>query len=192
MLGRRRRFGSRGIGRLCFGQLLRFGLRLRIAVAAHLCDFTHNDSLAYTHGSGALAGIHLSHNLAGNNGNAAHDVRYKPRPLYGVVAALAEQQVGLKLDKVGLVSVDVVAVLLRVAAACKRVGVFAVGQQQHFHVHALFEQHVDTAQTGFDARAVAVVKHRDVFGEAAQQVYLSRSEGRARGSHDIFNATLVH
>ena len=32
----------------------------------------------------------------------------------------------------------------------------------------------------------------DVFGEPAQQVNLSSGEGRARRSHDIFNATLVH
>ena len=73
------------------------------------------------------------------------------------VALVAEQQVGLELDEVGLVVLDILAEVGGRMLAGERVGIFAVGQQQHLQVHALAEQHVGTAQGGMNACRVAVI-----------------------------------
>ena len=72
------------------------------------------------------------------------------------------------------------------------VGVVAVGQQQHLHVHTLGQQHVDATDRGVYAGGVAVVEHGDVAREAAYEAYLPSSERRARRRDDVLNAALVH
>ncbi len=77
-------------------------------------------------------------------------------------------------------------------AAGERVGILGFGQQHDPHVHALLEDHVDTAQGGADARRVAVVDHRDVLREAAQQADLVGRERRAGRCDDVLDTGLVH
>ena len=67
---------------------------------------------------------------------------------------------------------DVFYVFFSIVFAGKTVGVVAVGQEQHFYVHTFLQQHIDTAQRGFDAGGVAVVEHCQVVGEAVDEAYL--------------------
>ena len=82
-------------------------------------------------------------------------------------------------------------VLCRVLA-CKRVGVVAVGQQQHPDVHALCKQHVSASQCGMDAGLVAVVDKHDVLRKPVEHTYLVERESRARIGNHVFQAALVH
>ena len=87
---------------------------------------------------------------------------------------------------------DEIAQFGRVVLAGERVGIVSVRQQHDPHVQAVFQDHVDPAQRGFDAGAVAVVDHRHVAREAADQPDLPvRQRGARRGDH-VFDSGLVH
>ena len=88
--------------------------------------------------------------------------------------------------------IDVCLIVRGIVLAGKAVGVVPVRQQHHLDVHALLQQHVDAAQGSLDACHVAVIEHGDVVREAVDEAYLSRSEGRTRGSNHILDARLVH
>ena len=77
-------------------------------------------------------------------------------------------------------------------AARERIGVLRLGQQHHAHVHALLQDHVDTAQRGVNARRIAVVDHRDILRKAVQQAYLLRRKRRAGRRHDVLDPCLMH
>ena len=62
------------------------------------------------------------------------------------------------------------------AALCKAVGVLIIGQEQHLYVHALGQQHVNTAQRCLDARLVTVIEYGYVVGETVYQTNLPRRE----------------
>ena len=87
---------------------------------------------------------------------------------------------------------DVLAEFVGVVSAGKAVGIFAIGQQHHLHVHPLLQQHVDAAKRGVDAGAVAVVENGDVRREAMNLADLSRRERRAARGYDILKPCLVH
>ncbi|MPM87552.1 hypothetical protein SDC9_134651 [bioreactor metagenome] len=76
--------------------------------------------------------------------------------------------------------------------AGKRVGVVAIGQQHHFDVHTLFEQHIDTADGSLDARHITVIQYRNVVGETMNETNLSRRKRSSRRRNHVFNARLVH
>lgn len=71
-------------------------------------------------------------------------------------------------------------------------GSVPVGQQHDADVQSLAQQHVDPAQRRLDAGAVAVVDHRHVPREAADQPDLPFGQRRARGRDDVLDARLVH
>ena len=83
---------------------------------------------------------------------------------------------------------DVLAEVAGRMLAGKRVGVLAVGQQQHLEVHALGEQHVGTSQGSMDAGSVAVVEQDDVRGEPVQDVDLVDGKRRSRVGHHVLYA----
>ncbi len=74
----------------------------------------------------------------------------------------------------------------------ERIGVLGLGQQHDAHVHALLEDHVDTAQRRMDTRRIAVVDDRDVLRKAVQQAYLLRRERRTGRRDDVLDPGLVH
>ena len=82
--------------------------------------------------------------------------------------------------------------LRRIALARERIGVVPVGQQHDADVQSLAQQHVDPAHRRLDAGAVAVVDHRHVPREAADQPDLPFGQRRARGRDDVLDARLVH
>ena len=67
---------------------------------------------------------------------AAHNTRDSFRTLYWVVDT-TKHDIRLKPYEVTLVGLDILSELLSRVLARKTVGVVAVGQQQHFHIHSL-------------------------------------------------------
>ena len=127
-----------------------------------------------------------------NHRNALHDVGNQRRFAQRVARRLGQQQPGLERDEIFLVRQDEIAQFGRVVLAGERVGVVPVRQQHDPHVQTVFQDHVDPAQRGFDAGAVAVVDHRHVAREAADQPDLPvRQRGARRGDH-VFDPGLVH
>ena len=166
-------------------------LPLFLTAADKLVDRAYQRGLAYAQPAGALAHVRGPCYLVVYHRHALHYAAYRLRALHGVGHPL-EQQVGLELYEVGLVGLYILAELLRRVLAGKAVGVVAVGQQQHLHVHPLGQQHVNAPHRGMYARRVAVVQHRYVARKAAYQAYLPRGERRARRRHHVLHPALVH
>ena len=89
-------------------------------------------------------------------------------------------------------SLDIVSELLCGMLAGKRIGIIAIGEEQHLDVHSLRQEHISTTHGGMDTRLVAIVKQRDVLGETPEQLDLIDGECRATVGHHIFQSTLVH
>ena len=87
---------------------------------------------------------------------------------------------------------DILSELISSMFASEGIGIVAIRQEHHFHVHALLKQHIGTPQCRLYACLVAIVEQHDVLGEAVQEVNLMFGESCARISHNILNATLVH
>ena len=94
--------------------------------------------------------------LVGNQRDAPHDAADGLRALHGVGDAL-HRLTRLKGDEVGRVLLDILLEFLGGMLSGKRVGVVAVGQQQHLQIHAFLEQHVGTAHGSMDTRLVAII-----------------------------------
>lgn len=62
----------------------------------------------------------------------------------------------------------------------KAVRVVTIGQKADLNVHTFLQQHVDTADAGFDTCSVAVVKYSDVIGKPMNQSYLVGGQCRTR------------
>ena len=80
-----------------------------------------------------------------------------------VVLHVVEQQAGLEQDEILGVRFD--EINRRTAAVLTRVGIgiVAVGEEDDLHVQSFFEDQIDPAQRGLDARRVAVVQDGDVL-----------------------------
>ena len=87
---------------------------------------------------------------------------------------------------------DILLELLGGMLAGKRVGVVAIGQQQHLHIHTFLQQHIRTTHGGMDTSLITIVEQHDIGGKAVQQSYLIVAQCRTAVSHDILQATLVH
>ncbi len=74
----------------------------------------------------------------------------------------------------------------------KRVRVLALRQQQHLDIHAVLKQQLDTPQRSLDARGVSVIDKRDIARETLDKPHLLNRQSRARRSHHIAYARLVH
>ena len=72
-------------------------------------------------------------------------------------------------DEVGLVLRHIFAKLLCIVFSRKAVGVVAVGQQQHLHIHVLCQKHIRSPECGMYSRLIPIVDKRDVVGESFQQ-----------------------
>ncbi len=63
----------------------------------------------------------------------------------------------LKGDEVCLILLDIVFQFLSRVFPAERVGIVAIGQEQHLDVHPLCQQHIGTTHGSMDTRLVAVV-----------------------------------
>ena len=161
-------------------------------VADALAQSRVEHRLVDVHHATALADVDGAHYLVGNDGYGVDHVLDEPCAAYGVVGGVLHQQLGLELDEVGLVVGDELQEVFGRVRLGERVGVFAVGQQDDLDVHAFGQNHVDAAQRRLDAGRVAVVEHRHVLGEAADELYLALRQRRAAGGHHVGYAGLVH
>ena len=134
----------------------------------------------------------------GSTNNGVRDDTYRADNIVDSLSTLdgildiLQQQVGLKLDEVRLVLFDILLELLGSMLAAERVGVVAIRQQQHLHVHTLLQQHIRTTHGSMDASLVTIVEQHDIGCEAVQQAYLIVAQRRTRVGHDILQATLMH
>ena len=62
----------------------------------------------------------------------------------------------------------------------KAVRVVTVGQKADLDVHAFLQQHVDTADAGFDAGSVTVIKYSYIVCKPMNQSYLVGGQCRTR------------
>ena len=89
--------------------------------------------------------IDLSHDVAGDNSDAPHDVANHFCALHGIARHAFHQQVGLEAHEVGLIFLDVGSKLFGGVRLCETIGVFSFGKKQDFDVQPLGEQHIYTA-----------------------------------------------
>ena len=74
----------------------------------------------------------------------------------------------------------------------KAVRVIAIGQKQHFHVHTLGQQHINTSLGCLDTGRVTVVEHRDVLRKAMNHLNLLLRQCRTRRGNHMLHAHLMH
>ena len=117
--------------------------------------------------SGTLANIRSTYYRIGNDTHRTHDAVDGLGTLDGVLHIL-QHQLGLKLDEIRLVGLNIVLKLLRGMLAGKRIGVIAIGQQQHLDIHALLQQHICSAHGSMDTSLVAIIEQHDIGRESAQ------------------------
>ena len=111
--------------------------------------------------------------------DALEDIVHHLCTFEGIFAGLFEQNLHFEEDEVGGVLRQVLQKFAVAVFFGKRVGVLAVGQQAHTHVHPFFEQHIDAAQGGLDAGGVTVVQHCDVLGQRVEHLHLAVGQGGA-------------
>ena len=130
--------------------------------------------------------------LFGYDGYALNNVLDELRTLERIATRIAQKEVGLEDNEVGLVCLDILAELGGIVLTRKTVGVVAVGQKKYLDVHALGKEHVGSAECGMDAGTVAVVKQCDVGCESVEKAYLRFVECCSGVGNNVFNSALVH
>ena len=141
---RDRRGGLRGIA-LVGSPALGFVACLGAHFSNFSADFAHNHGFFHAHPARQLVNIDLSHDVTGDNGDAAHYVANHFCTLHGITCHAFHQQVGLEAHEVGLIFLDVGSKLFGGVRLCETIGVFSFGKKQDFDVQPLGEQHIDTA-----------------------------------------------
>ena len=129
------------VGRCLLPCLLLLGVHAVAAVAYELVHGVDERRLVHAHPHGTLVQVGVAQDLVLHERDAPHD-RVDGLGAFQRIALVLEQQVGLKLHEVGLVLLDIFLEVGSCVLACERVGVVAVGQQQHLEVHAFRQQHV--------------------------------------------------
>lgn len=168
-----------------------FGLLFGLFLAA-FGHFVHQQAVFYMQQLGALLDVYVAHDGFGYYRNALYQVADQFSPFDGVASGILQQQISFEANKVRFVFVDECLKLGSVVLAGERVGVVAVGQEAHFDVHALFEQHVDASYGGFDTGCIAVVEHGHVVGEAVYHLDLLCGQRCTRRGYHILHTALVH
>ncbi len=147
--------------RLCTLLALFFALgslHLFLAVAGNIfVRLAYQRPFVNLQASGTLGDVGGSYDGVGDDADGADDVVDGLCALDGVLHVL-QHQFGLELYEVRLVGLDILFELLGGMFACKRVGIVAVGQQQHLDVHTLCQQHVRSSHSSVDTGFVAVVE----------------------------------
>ena len=158
----------------------------------HFLYLVLNDALVCRQDGRTLFQVGITHNLVGYKADAVRHVGNERGTFHRVGLRILHQQVGLEADEVLRLRGDVVLHLRGIVLAGEAVGVVAIGQEKHAHVHPLGQQHIDTTDAGLDAGFVAIVNQSDVRCEPTQQTYLFFAERRARVGHHILQSALVH
>ena len=87
---------------------------------------------------------------------------------------------------------DIADELRRVVRLGVAVGVLSFGQEHHFDVESLFEEHVNTPQCGVNACGIAIVKNGNVGSETLNEPYLRFGECRSSAGNNVLDAGLIH
>ena len=98
--------------------------------------------------------------------------------LIGISSRVFHQKVGLEADEIFLVLMDECLEFFRIMFAGEGVRVVSVRKQAYFDVHAFFQQHIDSADRGFDTGYVTVIEYGNVIGETVDQTNLSQASLR--------------
>ena len=99
---------------------------------------------------------------------------------------------GFERDKILFVGEQEILQLGGVVFSGKRVGVIAIGQQDCAYIQSFPQNHVDSAQGGFDSGTISIINDGYILCKTADQANLPFGEGgTGRGNH-IFNSRLVH
>ncbi len=163
-IGRRLRLLATHGHLLTADELPRFAVaRLRGALAR---DFGDEHPFVDIHYAGTLLYEDRALYRIGDLHYGAHHVAYHLRTLDRVRSRFAQHQLGLEREKILLVLANIGVHLVGRMRACERIGIVLGRQQHHAHVHALLQDHVDSAQRGVYARRIAVVYNGYVTREA--------------------------
>ena len=105
---------------------------------------------------GKVGDIGRTQYLVGDHRDALHYAADGLTTLHGV-ANILNRQPTLEGDKVRLVLLDIAFQVIGRVLTGKRVGVVAIGQQQHFDIHALSQQHVGASHGSVDTSLITIV-----------------------------------
>ena len=75
----------------------------------------------------------------------------------GVFADFIEHHLRLVADDVGFMLGDVSLELFGRMFTGERIGVIAVGEEEHLDIKAMIQEHIDASEGGFDAGGIAIV-----------------------------------
>ena len=125
-------------------------------LADHAVHRVQQRLLLDTHALGEFTQIGGAQYLIGNHSDALHDAADGLRALHGIGHAL-HRQTRLKRNEVRLVLFDIVLQLLGRVLLGKRVGVVAIGQEQHLDVHTLGQEHVGASHGGMDTGLITII-----------------------------------
>ena len=128
----------------------------------------------------AFFDIDIPYNGFRYDGNASYDIRNQFRAFDRISSRVFHQKVGLEADEIFLVLTDECLEFFRIMFAGEGVRVVSVRKQAYFDVHAFFQQHIDSADRGFDTGYVTVIEYGNVIGETVDQTNLSRRQCGAR------------
>ena len=161
------------------------------SVAHEVVQGIDDDSLVHAQAMGTVGDVGCTGNLILDFRDALYNGIDCLAALHGVSDA-PERNVGLELDEVYLMVFNIFSEVFCRMVAGKAVRVVTVGQQEHLHVHLLFQQHVGSSQCRMYTRSITVVEQHDVAGESVEQSYLMDAQGCSRVCHHVLNAALVH
>ena len=125
---------------------LRFIARFSPHLSDFRPDFAHDHRFVHAQTPRQLVHIHLSHDVAGDDGDASHDVANHFGALHGIARRALHEQVGFETHEVRLMRLDVSFEFFGGVRLCETIGVLAFGKQEDFDVESLGKKHVDAAQ----------------------------------------------
>ena len=125
---------------------LRFIARIGPHLSDFRPDFAHDHRFVHAQTPRQLVHIHLSHDVAGDDGDASHDVANHFGALHGIARRALHKEVGFETHEVRLMRLDVSLEFFGSVRLCETIGVLAFGKQEDFDVEPLGKEHVDAAQ----------------------------------------------
>ena len=140
---------------------------------------------------GTVGDVRGSGNLILDFRDALHDAVDSLTSLHGV-GDPTQHQIGLKLNEVYLMILDIFSEVRRRMVAGKAIRVVAIRQEEHLYVHLLLQQHIGSSQCSVHTGIIAIIKEHDVAGESMEQPNLVDAQGSTRVCHHILDSALVH
>ena len=148
--------------------------------------------LLHLHHLRRFADIESACDFVRDERNAGNDIRHQLTEFARVVLSLIHCQGGLKLEKVHLVLLHVLAEVIGRMLASEAIGVVSIRKKQNLHIHTSRQEHIRTTLSSMYASLVTIIEKSDIVGKAMKQMYLFLGESCARIGNDILYTTLVH